>query len=103
MKLRAHPLMTYRQVPNWPPVWTQTTKTGRRTIKGEIGVLKYVYTSGGVPSDKCFLVIEHENEQYVGTLLFDNLTFCAQLCAMLQSQVGRSIQQIGDLDVAHIT
>ena len=100
MELREHPLMKYGRLPNWPPVWTQNTRTGIKRLAGEIGVLAYVHTRRG-PSDKCFLVIDHEHERYVGTLLFDDRTFCGQVCELLRGHVGRSIKDIGGLDVSH--
>jgi len=38
--------------------------------------------------------------QYVGTLLFADSVFCAQVCALLQQHLGRSIKEIGDLEVS---
>jgi hypothetical protein len=90
--------MSYRGIRNWPPAWTQENRGGMKTLSGEIGVLKYVHARS-TPANKCVLVIEHENQSYVGTLLFDSLSFCSQLCALLKEQIGRSIQQIGDLNL----
>lgn len=97
--LRDHPLMRHRGAPNWPPVWTQWTKGGSTiTIKGEVGVLRYV-RSTDEPSKKCFLVIEYDGQYYVGSLLFDDSAICSKICAFLQLHLGRSIKDIGDLDV----
>ena len=98
MKLRDHPLMRHRGAPNWPPRWVQHTTAGVKTLEGEIGFLKYIHLRDG-PADKCFLVIEHENDALVGTLFFDNQTFCGKICRMLKAHVGRSIKEIGDLEV----
>lgn len=98
MKLREHPLMRYRGTPNWPPKWLQHNTHGVKVIEGEMGVLKFVHARDG-PSDKCVLVIEHQRELFVGILLFDNQNFCAQICSLLKAQVGRSIPDIGDLQV----
>jgi hypothetical protein len=46
-------------------------------MNGEVGVLIYVYAAGD--SRKCYLVIEHENENYTGTLLFDDARYLAKL------------------------
>jgi hypothetical protein len=40
IKRRDHPLMSYRGIPNWPPVWT--TELGNQRRSGEVGVLKKV-------------------------------------------------------------
>jgi hypothetical protein len=99
MELRAHPLMRHRSQPNWPPVWTQVNEGKTKTVKGEVGVLKYVHANVKL-SQKCFLVIEHAHEKYVGSLIFDDKAFCAQVAALLQRNVGRQIKDIGDLDLS---
>jgi hypothetical protein len=97
LKLRDHPLMRYRGISNWPPVWVQ--ESGAKKFSGEIGVLKYVFSRRG-PSSKCYLIIEYERETLVGTLLFDNETFCERISSLLRSQVGHTLTKIGDLDVS---
>jgi hypothetical protein len=99
MELRAHPLMSHRSRPNWPPVWTQVTKEETKTLRGEVGVLKYVHPNTKL-SNKCFLVVEYTNEKYVGCLIFDDKPFCAQVTALLQRNIGRPIKDIGDLDLS---
>ena len=103
MKLRDHPLMSRGPIYNWPPVWTQSSRDntylgGTKTLRGEVGVLRYVNSR---ISNKCFLVIEHERERYVGCLIFSDLSFCALMRSVLQTHLGRPIQEIGDLDVSH--
>jgi hypothetical protein len=91
--------MMCRGAPNWPPVWTQWTQGGgTATIKGEVGVLRYV-RSTDEPAKKCFLVMEHSGQHYVGTLVFDNTAFCSRIAALLQLHLGRSIKDIGDLEL----
>jgi hypothetical protein len=76
--LRDHPIMSYRGVPNWPPVWTQTRSDGVKKLRGELGVLIYVHAACDDPH-KCYLVTEYENENYLGTLPFDDTAFCSEL------------------------
>ena len=99
MMLRHHPLMSYRTRPNWPPVWTQVTENRTKTVKGEVGHLKFVYANTRF-STKCFLVIEHEREKFVGALIFDDQAFCTQIVNLLSTQTGRAIKDIGDLDIS---
>jgi hypothetical protein len=47
-------------------------------------------------SNKCFLVIEHDKEHYVGCLIFDDAAFCSQISNLLEDQIGRSVKEIGD-------
>ena len=53
-----------------------------------------------IPADKYFLVIEYEKERYVGCLIFDDLSFCAQIAQVLRSQSDRPIKDIADMDVS---
>jgi hypothetical protein len=99
VQLRHHPLMSYRGVPNWPPVWTIGYATVIKTVKGEeVGILKHVIRHDA-PRNRCFLIIEHEGERYIGTLLFDDATFCQQICRFLDHYIGCSIREIGSLEV----
>jgi hypothetical protein len=98
MKLRDHPLMSYRGVPNWPPVWTQMRIGGVKIVKGEVGVLIYVHAGGA--SNTCYLLIEHENENYIGNLVFDDPPFCHQIIDLLQQHPGGLVKEIGELDVS---
>jgi hypothetical protein len=94
--------MSYRGVRNWPPVWTLAARNGSvRTLTGEIGILKYVH-SNSLMSNKCFLVIDFQEDAYIGSLIFKDHAFCGQISRLLQGQVGRSIKDIGDSDVSHL-
>jgi hypothetical protein len=99
VKLRGHPLLIrHPGGKNWPPVWTQRRRDGVKAVTGEDGILIYVHAAAG--SNKCDLVIEYENENYTGTLLFDEAKFCHQVAALLRQHIGKSIKEIGDLDVS---
>ena len=101
MELRSHPGMTYRGIPNWPPTWTQPRKEDLpKTLRGEVGTLSYVYANERL-SSKCFLVIDYENERYVGALLFSDRKLCQQITGILRTQVGRPIKAIGAIDLSH--
>jgi hypothetical protein len=71
---------------------------GVKILKGEVGVLIYVHAGGA--SNTCYLVIEHENQNYNGSLVFDDARSCRQIIDLLQQHLGRSIKEIGDLDVS---
>jgi hypothetical protein len=49
MQLLAHPLMTYRGVPNWPPAWIQIQETRIISLSGEVGTLRHVMRYDRVP------------------------------------------------------
>jgi hypothetical protein len=98
VKLRDHPLIRHSGGLNWPPVWTQRRIDGFKAHTGDVGVLIYVHAASG--SNKCDLVIEYENENYTGTLLFDEAKFCHQVADLLRQHIGKSIKDIGDLEVS---
>jgi hypothetical protein len=90
--------MRRRGVRNWPPIWTKARTEGNKTLTGEVGILRYVHYDNNSKSNKCFPVIEYELEYFVGTLIFDDVTFCRQIAELLREHVGCSIKEIGDLD-----
>jgi hypothetical protein len=95
-RLRHHPLLNYRRVKNWPPVWTRGSEGILKTVKGEVGVLKEVYYE----SNKCFLVIDYQSESYTGCINSPTNSFCTQLTYLLREHIGRSIEEISDLNVS---
>jgi len=100
MLLRDHPLMTYRGLPNWPPVWFCTD--GRNQYpKGEVGTLKAVFRSAMQPPNRGFLLISYEASEYLGCLLFDDQAFCSQVMEKLKAHCNRSIAEIGGIDLAY--
>ena len=44
--------------------------------------------------------MEHENEKYVGDLLFDDPALARQITVLLRTNVGRTLKEIGDIEVA---
>jgi hypothetical protein len=101
MQLRAHPLMTYRGVTNWPPAWIQVHKTKIKSLSGEVGILKHVMRYDRVPNG-FVLVIEHARERYLGFLIFDEVSFCMLIYDVLQARIGCSIKDLGNLELTHI-
>ncbi len=93
MKLRDHPLMIYRGVQNWPPVWCHT---GKQSLKGEIGVLASADTAR--QGNRCYVSMDFEDERYTGTLLFDDVVFGWFVTKSFKDRIGASIKDIGDLD-----
>jgi hypothetical protein len=75
------------------------TKETASAVVGELGVLKYVHSQQG-GSLRCYIVIEHEHEKYVGELLFHDQAFARRITLLLRSNIGRSIKEIGDIEIA---
>jgi len=83
VKLRNHPLMCYQGHRNWPP---------------PRGTLKHAIRNKHIPN-KCVLVVECNGQRLVTPLMFDDPTFCEEICELLQYQRGHTIEEIGDLDL----
>jgi hypothetical protein len=86
---------------NWPPVWTPRSSAGASpdsSLKGEIGTLKELECES-INSKNCSLVIEHGNQDYISRLVFDDGMFCWLTCAELKKHIGKSLKEIGDLDL----
>jgi hypothetical protein len=98
MELRHHPLMSYRTICNWPPVWTCGYGIEGKTARGEIGILKHVILNERMPHT-CFMIVDYAGECYVDSLLFDDAAFCEPIYDLLQGQRGQSITDIGNLDL----
>jgi hypothetical protein len=99
MNLRSHPLMTYRGLPNWPPGWMWIGGDVNKNPKGEVGTLVEVQPSEREGANRCFLVIEYEDSQYMGCLQFDDLSFRKRVCELLVKHCGQSMQEIGSIDL----
>ena len=94
--------MNFAGYANWPPIWV--SGAGSKTYKknlGEVGTLIGVILNEAAP-DKLFLRMEIKSERrYMGCLAFNDHVFCRQLYIFLQGHIGKSIKEIGDLDLSH--
>ena len=101
MELRDHPQMRFHGLRTWPPIWSNTTALNqRKLLYGEHGVLKQCCTNKAV-TNICFLFIEADGEFYCGALVVDDVTFCNQLLTIFNQHIGRTIAEIGRLDLSH--
>jgi hypothetical protein len=106
MELRHHPLMSNNGVANWPPRW-MPREPGKPQLHGEYGVLTEVATACNPqphnerPSE-IFLFMEHESIGYVSSLLFDDASFCGAIGKLLRAHCGKSIEEIGRVDLSHL-
>ena len=94
--------MNFAGYANWPPIWV--SGAGSKTYKknlGEVGTLIGVILNEVAP-DKLFLRMEIKSERrYMGCLAFNDPVFCRQLYIFLQDHIGKSIKEIGDLDLSY--
>jgi hypothetical protein len=96
MLLRDHPQMRYRGHRSWPPDWTWLSGVDieKKGLSGEIGILREVAPSLVLPvADRCFLYIDHEGSSYIGSLLFDDSTFCSQIVELLRRLLESSCRR----------
>ena len=102
MNLRDHPMMIRKSgYSSWPPVWTTTHADRDNKPIGEVGTLEEVMMSNMI-YNKVFMFMESDGFRYMGLMTFDDLTFSSQIGILLKANRGRSIKDIGDLDVSHI-
>ena len=102
MQLREHPLMKYHGIDNWPPVWTWRGRDRTRNLRGEVGIVRDVFLSSVEPIKRLFLIVEHQGNEYIGCVLFDDPAFCAQIYRLLAAHCGESVRRLGDLEVEHL-
>jgi hypothetical protein len=99
MELRDHRLMSYRGVPNWPPVWVRRKSAAEQQIlRGELGILQQVITTE-FTCRRSFLLIEHEGLRYMGCLIFSDARFCRPIVKLLRRHCGYSIEYISAIDL----
>ncbi|HEY2986744.1 MAG TPA: hypothetical protein VGL11_03395 [Candidatus Binatia bacterium] len=94
--------MAYRGQSNWPPVWMWVGGERNQNPKGEIGILHEVTLPPAGAPNRCSLIVEHEGAVYLGSLLFDDPSFCGDLVQLLRNHCGHSVEQIGSLDLSHL-
>jgi hypothetical protein len=100
MHLRDHPLMIRKSgYPSWPPAWTTTRHDRDDKPIGEVGSLEDVMMSD-LMNNKVFMFMQCDGLRYMGFMAFDDPIFCNAIYTLLQSNIGRSISEIGDLDVS---
>ena len=94
MKIRQYARRFLRE---WPPVWTNMGRD-RKLLRGELGVLTDAYSNNQAES-AIFIVIRFRAEKFIGALLFTDCSFRTRILSLLQANTGRSIREIGDLEV----
>jgi hypothetical protein len=84
---------------NWPPIWT-TGLDKNDTPKGEIGILQQVLTNDLI-NHKLYIFIDYQGRRYMGVMAFDDAPFWRGIYTLLNSKLGLSIKEIGDLDLSY--
>ena len=63
-------------------------------------MLREVRTYSIQPADRFYLIMEKDGAEYLGILLVEDYAFCQQLFTVLLQHCGRSIREIGDIDLS---
>ena len=102
MKFRDHPALIHRSgLRLWPPQWSNTYQPKEVWPQGEIGTLERVWTDELL--DTCvFVHMRNDVFRYIGALWLDDRSSAIMIYSFLKSLVGRSIAEIGDLDLSHL-
>ena len=101
MLLRDHPLVSYKDIRNWPPPWIWVSGGETKRPIGELGVLRRVELSKIEPPDRCFLHVDHEGSSYIACLMFDDAAFCIQIAKLLTDYCNLPIAEIGSIDLSY--
>ena len=97
MELRDHSILKVTDGINWwPPFWTNDQKR----VRGELGTLVKAEFRPYLPT-LILMWIRHEGEDFIGAHV-RNEVLCRQLHALIAQNIGRTIKQIGDLDVGFL-
>jgi len=98
MQLRNHPLMLYRGRRNWPPAWIWSGTGFDEQPRGEVGSLHDIQIFR--VDHRIVLLMALHDVPYIGCLRFDDAATYQRIGAILRRQIGRSIKEIGDLDLS---
>ena len=100
MELRQHPRMTYQGGSNWPPEWKGPYGPDNPLPRGEVGILMRVEPASSILKiPHCVLVIRWNQQEYIGSLYVDEENFLREIVGLLRNCLGRSIAEIGSLNV----
>ena len=92
--------MVWQGRPNWPPEWVGPHGPDNPLPQGEVGTLSRVECVSSSPTGPhCFVVMNFNNQEYVGTLNFDEEGFLENIFRTLAAHIGRPLSEIGSLDI----
>ena len=91
--------MAYMGRSNWPPEWRGPYGPERPLPNGEVGTLMRVEDSNILTTPHCVIVMQWNGREYFGFLYFDEQDFAREISRRLQKWLGRTIVEIGSLDI----
>jgi hypothetical protein len=78
----------------WPPEWWTTDQGG-----GEEGFLETVNIHKDIMVDCLCMEAYHLNSQRKGIIILENLSYLEILYNKLQEHIGKSLKEIGDMEI----
>jgi len=73
-----------------------------RQQNGEIGVLTATEDAWADNPPRIYLFMQSRGNRYIATLLISDLPFSKQLSKILKTQYGRTLEDIGSIDLSHL-
>jgi hypothetical protein len=98
MELRKHPRLIWRGRRNWPPNWSGPHGPHHPLPKGEVGILVEVKNGAVSPIPHCLLIMRYNEQNYYGSLFFDDWGMLNKFSETLRRHIGLPISEIGSLD-----
>lgn len=99
MQLRDHPILLIRGIISWwPPTWVSTREGPQKKLRGELGILVSTILNQQL-AQHLFIRMEYEQEPFLGALHVRDEALCYQFHILMQQHLGKSIKEIGDLEV----
>ena len=99
MKLRDHPLLSYKGLRSWPPLWVRIDDVSKCQVESdETGTLIQVRIDN-LADCKIMLRMEYSGHEYAAVLMFDAQEFCLRVYQALKHYVGRAVKQLGEVEI----
>ena len=99
MQLRDHPTVLNENW--WPPMWVRVDDPSKHPLEGddEAGTLTQVRILD-LKNSTLSMRMSHQNRDYVTHLQVRDTEFCLYIYTLLRACIGKSIKEIGDLEVS---
>jgi hypothetical protein len=94
--------MRYGGLSAWPPQWIKTGGGSSEAAPNIRNRNSKQVVFSKVDDTRCYLLIDFNKEEYMGTLLIEDAGFCRQISSLLQKHLGDSIEKIGSLDLSDL-
>src|SRR5215475_10806128 len=101
LALQDHPQLNFLPRSSWPPIWVHTRSQPYKRLIGKVGMFTGTILTKEIPKG-LYVKMEFEQDCYLGLLMVQDAVFARQLHGFLQSYIGLSIKEVGDLDLSEM-